>query len=196
MTATQKAPTAAGSVVQGLVAGQHGEDRDVDRVARAADQAEFEQLPLARRPAGGGADSVREFGGGESHVFGGLRSEGARRVRRGDATRSGYLCSPCGGGRRGLFSRAVGATAGALAAASGAAPENRASPVISPRNGARQGCGPRRRRQGGHPETQTGATAVRPRATARPGTHPLLPSTACRTASTRAKLQRGRGRAR
>ena len=61
MTATQKAPIAASDVVDAEVAGEHGEDGEVDQVAGAADDAELEQLPPARRAAGGGAEPVGEF---------------------------------------------------------------------------------------------------------------------------------------
>ena len=51
-------------VVDAEIAGEQGEDGEVDQVAGAADEAELEQLPPAGRAPGGGADAVGEFGGG------------------------------------------------------------------------------------------------------------------------------------
>ena len=59
-------------VVDAEVAAEQGEDGEVDQVAGAADQAELEQLPPARRAAGGGADPIGEFGGAHSAASRGL----------------------------------------------------------------------------------------------------------------------------
>ena len=47
-----------GDVMDAEAADEHREDGEVDQVAGAADEAEFDQLQPARRAAGGGADSV------------------------------------------------------------------------------------------------------------------------------------------
>ena len=47
-------------VVEAGVVGENGEDGEVDQVAGAADEAEFDQLQPGRRPPRGGADPVGE----------------------------------------------------------------------------------------------------------------------------------------
>ena len=63
VTATTKAPTAAATWWMPRTLGQEREDGEVDQVAGAADEAEFEQLHPVRRLPGGSADPVGEFGG-------------------------------------------------------------------------------------------------------------------------------------
>ena len=62
LTATQKAPIAAIMWWTPRLPLSKAKTREVDQVAGAADQAELDQLPPARRAAGGGADPVGEFG--------------------------------------------------------------------------------------------------------------------------------------
>ena len=47
-------------MVQAEATGEQGEDRQVDQVTGATDDAEFEQLKPAVRATGGGADAVGE----------------------------------------------------------------------------------------------------------------------------------------
>ncbi len=75
-------------VVQAEVAGEHREDRQVDQVAGAADDAELEQLQPARRPAGGGAEAVGEFVGAAHRLLPWPRRAGRPRRRRCGRNRS------------------------------------------------------------------------------------------------------------
>ena len=57
VTATHEGADRGGDVVDVEGAGEEGEDDEVDQVAGAADDAEFGQLPPARRAAGGRPDA-------------------------------------------------------------------------------------------------------------------------------------------